>query len=173
MFNNPSHKRGCFYEVGYNENMIPIIASILVPIALLTLLMPYVKKHGKREKNVRFALFIACFSYAIAWYVPSPMIDGMDTAFWTHFLGGFSVGLIWLYLVGSGVWKIPSFGMQVLSLYALVSSLGVLNELAEYVLVKMDLFSITLADTSWDLVANSLGAASFYIVYKAVLLFKK
>lgn len=153
--------------------MIPIIASIVVPIALLILLLPYVKKHGKREKGFRLALYSACFIYAIAWYVPSPMIDGMDTAFWTHFFGGFSVGLIWLYLVGSQVWKLPSFGMQVLSLYALVSSLGVLNELAEYILVKADLFSITLADTSWDLVANTLGAVTFYVVYKAVLLFKK
>lgn len=153
--------------------MIPIIASLLVPIMLLTLLLPYVKKHGKREEKLRPALYAACFVYAVAWYVPSPMIDGMDTAFWTHFFGGLSVGLIWLYLIGSGVWKLPSFAVQVLSLYALVSSLGVLNELAEYVLVKMNLFSITLADTSWDLVANTLGAASFYIAYKAVLLFKK
>lgn len=153
--------------------MIPILASILVPIALLLLLPPYVRKHGKNEAAYRPLLYIACALYAMAWYLPSPMIDGMDTAFWTHFSGGVSVGLIWLYFVKTKIWKIRGMSQEILSLYALVSSLGVLNELAEFVLVKSNLFHITLADTAWDLVTNTLGAASLYAAAKIVQLVRK
>ena len=49
------------------------------------------------------------------------------------------------------------------SLYALVSALGCVNELAELFMVKVGLAHITLDDTNWDILANTLGAAAVWI----------
>ena len=49
------------------------------------------------------------------------------------------------------------------SLFALVSALGCVNELAELFMVKTGLAHITLDDTNWDILANTLGAAAVWI----------
>lgn len=147
--------------------MIPILASIIVPITIY-LLLPMIAEKNAHSKKYRLILLAGCLIYAVAWYLPSPLIDGMDTAFWTHFSGGVATGFIWLYLVKTGFWRLKGVIKQMIGLYVLVSSLGVLNELAEFILVKLHLFPITLADTSWDLVTNTLGAASFFVAYLAV-----
>lgn len=48
------------------------------------------------------------------------------------------------------------------SLFVLVSALGCINELAELYMVKVGLARITLDDTSWDILANTLGAAAVW-----------
>ena len=48
------------------------------------------------------------------------------------------------------------------SLFALVSALGCVNELAELFMVKVGLAHITLDDTNWDILANTLGAAAVW-----------
>lgn len=153
--------------------MIPILASIIVPLVLFFALRPYVEAHYGKAKNYADILGIGCFVYFIAWYLPSPMLDNLNTGFWTHFAGGIATGFIWLYLTKSGVVKLKGTIWEAVLLFATVSSLGVLNELAEFVLVKLGIFPITLADTHWDLVANTLGALTFYIGYKLVTLARK
>lgn len=49
------------------------------------------------------------------------------------------------------------------SVFALVSALGCINELAELFMVKVGLASIKLDDTNWDILANTLGAATIWI----------
>ena len=49
------------------------------------------------------------------------------------------------------------------SIFALVSALGCINELAELFMVKAGLASIKLDDTNWDILANTLGAATVWI----------
>ena len=53
--------------------------------------------------------------------------------------------------------------MMAFSLFALVSALGCINELAELFMVKFGLASITLDDTNWDILANTLGASAVWI----------
>lgn len=146
--------------------MIPILASILVPLMLLYVLRPFIEARYIKAKNYTTLLAAGCIVYFVAWYLPSPIIDNLDTGFWTHFAGGVATGFIWLYVMKAGVIKLRGAVWEVAILFATVSSLGVLNELAEFVLVKLAIFPITLADTSWDLVANTLGALAFYGSYK-------
>lgn len=146
--------------------MIPILASILVPLMLLCVFRPFIEARYAKARNYIALLAVGCIVYFVAWYLPSPIIDGLDTSFWTHFAGGVATGFIWLYLLKSRVIQLRGAIWEVAVLFATVSSLGVLNELAEFVLVKLAIFPITLADTSWDLVANTLGAGMFYIGYK-------
>ena len=49
------------------------------------------------------------------------------------------------------------------SVFALVSALGCINELAELFMVKVGLASIKLDDTNWDILANTLGATTIWI----------
>ena len=75
--------------------------SVLVPTTL-AVATPYVlKKNGfDNEKKYRWILYVACLLFFISWYLPSPLIDGQDTSFTTHFVGGgLFTGLFWVYLV--------------------------------------------------------------------------
>ncbi len=53
--------------------------------------------------------------------------------------------------------------VMVFSVFALVSALGCVNELAELFMVKVGLAHITLDDTNWDILANTLGAAVVWL----------
>ena len=53
--------------------------------------------------------------------------------------------------------------MMAFSVFALVSALGCINELAELFMVKVGLASIKLDDTNWDILANTLGVATVWI----------
>lgn len=147
--------------------------SIFVPIVtyiLLTQMPPF--RLYKGRVNYRPLVAIAGFLFFISWYIPSPLIEGRDTSFMTHVLGGgiFS-GFIWLYLVKTLQWRPKNIVTEAVSLYAFVSALGVLNELAELFLVKSGIVRLSLTDTSWDLVANTLGAFIFYLAYRMIRLF--
>tara|TARA_B100001245_G_scaffold9812_2_gene6827 strand:- start:6361 stop:6855 length:495 start_codon:yes stop_codon:yes gene_type:complete len=152
----------------YTKGMIPLLASIIVPLVAYVWVRPLFEEKYPRARRHRVLLVMASLTYFIAWYLPSPMIDGMNTALWTHVTGGVTAGFVWLYLQKSGVWKVHSPWIQIVILYAIVSALGVANELAEFILVKVNIFPISLADTSYDLVANTLGAAAFLIAYEIV-----
>lgn len=80
----------------------------------------------------------------------------------THFVGGgVFTGLLWWYLKLALNWR-AHWLIEAFSLFALVSALGCINELAELMMVKAGLATITLTDTSWDILANSLGALLTY-----------
>ena len=49
------------------------------------------------------------------------------------------------------------------SIFALVSALGCINELAELFMVKAGIAKIEIDDTNWDILANTLGAATIWI----------
>ena len=62
---------------------------------------------------------------------------------------------------------------MVFSVFALVSALGCINELAELFMVKVGLAHITLDDTNWDILANTLGAAAVWFGWMTVNLAAK
>ena len=114
--------------------------SVLVPTTLVVA-APYVlKKNGfDNEKKYRWLLYVACLLFFISWYLPSPLIDGQDTSFTTHFVGGgLFTGLFWVYLVSSMKWR-AHWLVMAFSVFALVSALGCINELAELFMVKVGL----------------------------------
>lgn len=110
-------------------------------------------------------LYLACGLFFISWYLPSPLIDGQNTSFTTHFVGGgLFTGLLWIYLKKALGWQ-DFWLIEAFSLFALVSALGCINELAELVMVKVSLAKITLTDTNWDILANTLGSLVVYTAY--------
>ncbi len=149
----------------YHSHMLILLVSIFVPVFIFAVLPLALEKLLGRPIGDRALLGLACLLYAIAWYLPSPPIQGQHTAATTHFIGGgiFS-GLLWLYLIRQLRWRAPLL-IRLASLFAFVSTLGVLNELAELLAVQAGLADLTLADTSWDLVMNTAGVALFMVLY--------
>ncbi len=145
--------------------MIFVVVSVIVPI-LVYITAPWVARQYKGDtKSHRWLLILACLLFFISWHLPSPLIDGQSTSFTTHFVGGgLFTGLLWLYfkysLSFSAAWWLEGF-----SLFTLVSALGCVNELFELFIVQAGIEDMTLADTSWDILANSLGALVIYLGY--------
>lgn len=141
--------------------MIFPMLSLIVP-ALIYVVVPRLLKTERRWK---WLLLIACFTFFISWYLPSPQIDGDQTQFVTHFVGGgVFTGLLWLYVKLAKGWR-ATWCIEAATLFALVSALGVVNELFELLLLVTGYMPDGIADTSWDLLANTLGSASMYGVY--------
>ena len=148
--------------------------SFFVPLTL-AFAVPYILRHQgfTDEAKYRWLLYIACVLFFISWYLPSPLIEGRDTSFTTHFVGGgVFTGLLWIYLVLATHWR-AHWLVMVSSLFALVSALGCVNELAELCMVKVGLARITLDDTNWDILANTLGAAAVWCGWMVVTLAAK
>lgn len=142
-----------------------IILSLIIPALLLTLVPRMVTHFGGRPEQYMSWLYAACLLYVISWWLPSPFIQGRDTSFTTHFLGGgVFTGMVWYYLKQSLAWK-AHWLLEAFSLFALVSALGVANELLEIVLYVFGRMPNGISDTSWDLLANTLGALLFYVSY--------
>ena len=142
---------------------------------MLACVVPYMLRHHgfTDEKKHCWLLYFACVLFFISWYLPSPLIEGRDTSFTTHFVGGgLFTGLLWVYLVlvtrSRSHWLVMAF-----SLFALVSALGCVNELAELCMVKVSLARIKLDDTNWDILANTLGAAAVWLGWVAINLAAK
>ncbi len=147
--------------------MIYLLVPVIVPVAVYILLPWMVGRLFHKHIDRNALLVIACLIYFMSWYVPSPLIEGRNTSFTTHVIGGgiFS-GLLWLYIKEQINWK-GSWGMELVSLFAFVSAFGVLNELFELTILQLHLVKkLNITDTSWDLLANTIGALVFWVIYK-------
>lgn len=150
--------------------LIFVIVSIVVPVIVYMGLPQILARLRSFKKDTStLPLLIGGILFFISWYLPSPLINGENTAFTTHFIGGgvFS-GFVWYYIKNALGWQPKRWRalLELASLYALVSSLGVANELFELVIKMGGLTTIPLTDTSWDLLANTLGAFAFWIAYR-------
>lgn len=150
--------------------MFYLFLPVFVPLMVYWLFPRCVELLGGKRPARDRVLLTACLLYFISWYLPSPLIHGQDTSFTTHFVGGglFS-GFLWLYAMRKLDWKISPL-MELVSLYAFVSAFGVANELFELAIVEFKLVhNLNGADTWWDLLANTIGALAFWIVYRIVV----
>ncbi|MGB3023477.1 MAG: hypothetical protein WBB39_01590 [Candidatus Saccharimonadales bacterium] len=112
-------------------------------------------------------LGLACAIFATSTFYPSPLIDGNRTQFVTHLVGGgVFVGLLWVYFMP--LMRKLSWWYKAMILYAGVSALGVLNELYELWAHENGIIKVPITDTSWDLLANTLGALTVFVVYYAM-----
>lgn len=154
--------------------MFFILISIIVPAAVYFLAPKIISAynhsgHKHKQTNSKILLATACFLFFISWYLPSPDIQGRDTAFITHLVGGgmFSA-FLWFYIRNRLSWRL-SLLHDLTAIYALTAALGVANELFELVVTQAGLVNLTPSDTWWDLLANTLGAVLiwlFYAIYK-------
>lgn len=151
----------------YSEDMqIFHVISVTVPLLIALGLPRLLATPAAAKPQNRAILYAACLLFFVSWYLPSPLIDGRDTSFVTHFIGGgvFSA-LLWVYIARTKSLRLP-LAWELAVVFALVSALGALNELFELLLVRTNVASITLTDTSWDILANTLGALTAFALYK-------
>jgi hypothetical protein len=73
-----------------------------------------------------------------------------------------------LFLYRNAAMKLTPL-VEALTLYALVCMLGVAVELVELGGTRIDVLTGNTTDTSWDLLANTLGAATFWLGYRGSL----
>jgi hypothetical protein len=116
--------------------------------------------------NSRYLLILGIAVLVIGILVPSPNIEGHDTGFFKHYGGGAFCGFLWLFLYRNAGLKLSAL-LELVTLYALVSMLGVGVELVELVGTRIDVLTGSTVDTSWALLANTLGALSVWLVYRA------
>lgn len=136
--------------------------SVLVPLGIYLMLPRWLQRSGHKETRWRWSLIVACLLFFIAWYLPSPEIDGQDTSFVTHFVGGgMFCAFLWYYLEKSFRLKWQWYA-RFMALFALVSALGNINELFELFAVRTQFANILITDTSWDILANTAGALVTY-----------
>lgn len=139
----------------------------LTAVLIYILLPRYMQKISKKPKVVSKNLVLAAsVVFFVSLLLPSPTIHGDNTEFITHLIGGgvFS-GLIWLFIKNNLAINLSAF-YELLSLYFLVSGLGVANELFEMAANEFGLINIDPVDVWWDLLANTLGALCFWVLYR-------
>lgn len=143
--------------------MMTLLYTFGVPLIVYLLITKNEKKLGLNgDKRI---LIAACILFTLSVFIPSPPIHGEDTEFVTHLLGGgIFTGLLWLYC--RPILPVRSWWVDLLILFALVSMLGVVNELYELFVYEIGLTKEPLDDTSWDLAANTVGIALFYVSFR-------
>lgn len=142
-----------------------MVLSVLIPTLVYFIASAVITHFTGEPKKYLPWLFAGMALYVVSWWLPSPLIEGKDTNFSTHFVGGgLFTGFVWYYVKMSLQWKMHWL-LEAFSLFALVSALGVANELFEIVLYTFGAMSHGITDTSWDLLANTLGALTFYGLY--------
>ncbi len=145
-----------------------LFLAIVVPLCVYAAMPWLVTLLSGKKATQNTVLLLGCILYAVSWFVPSPLIHGVDTSFSTHFIGGgLFTGCIWLYLKQQLSWKASPL-LELISLYALVSMLGVANELAELLLQEVGIHFANSSDTWWDLLANTAGAFAFWVGYRSL-----
>lgn len=141
-----------------------ILYVLFLPIVIYVI-SRWVDTRLNNRGDIRW-LVAACLTFSLSAFLPSPVIDGMDTQLWTHVVGGgIFCGLLWLYFhrsFGQRVWW-----YEYIQLLALTSLLGVFNELYE-LFAYIYLGGWPIRDTSWDLAANTVGVTSFFLIYRVV-----
>ena len=153
--------------VNQTRDTVFILISFLAPIIIYFGLPVLLQRFADKKQVSRWPLAVGGVLFFIAWYLPAPLIEGKNTAFFTHVIGGgiFS-GFLWLYIKNHLKLKF-NIWLDLLCLYILVSTLGATNELFELLANRLHLTTITGFDTWWDLLANTLGAVIFWLVWKA------
>lgn len=145
--------------------MLPTILTFIVSLFTLFAIPWIANQTGFKQTNSRTWLIIACVLYAISWYLPQPLIQGQNTMFMTHFIGGgFFTTCIWIHLHNQWAGK-KSIILEFLSIFALISMLGVANELFELFITQIGLIHLDPSDTWWDLLANTSGAYVLWLMY--------
>lgn len=148
-------------------------------ITILTLLLPVLAPRAARHYHLAVQAapawlpILAAIVYFSAGFLPDIGISAETNSFQEHFIGGgvYTTALFVYFskLIG---WH-PAWPIRFIALFAWASSLGVINELFEFALVKFNITHINISDTSWDLVANTTGMVVSFIIWRIYALVAK
>lgn len=134
------------------------------------LIVRFLNQEPKVDSNIIYLIFAACLP--LIWiFLPRELASVRQVNFLQHMIGGgVAVAFVSIYFIKSlrenyPIFKNPIF--QLFFVYALVSMLGVANEILEFMLdrLKVGIFSTDRYDTWFDLTANTVGAISLYFIY--------
>lgn len=141
-------------------------------ICIITALLPSIlSKLPIKTSNTQSLLpYLAAGLFLVAVFIPDIHISSETNTFQQHFVGGglYSACLYFYFRQVFG-WSFAWY-LELVMLFGWTSAFGVANELLEFWLVKLNISNIDLADADWDLLANTLGALTGYIVW---LLYRK
>jgi hypothetical protein len=139
---------------------------VLLVCAVTASLPQILKRFTKLKNTSSFLPPLAAFLFFIAFFIPDIHISKETSTFQQHFVGGGLYGAcLYFYLKQVMSWKF-SWLVDLLLLYAFTSSIGVANEILEFTLDKLNITQIHTGDTDWDLLANTLGAFTGFILLK-------
>jgi hypothetical protein len=136
-------------------------------IFILTLTIPYwfPKLYGSKLHRAPWWLLVfAGLLWVFSGQLPDIHISRETNTFQEHFVGG------GMYCACLFVYFLRALGLrlrwwsELLLLFAITSSLGVANELFEFIADKTNIIPIDISDTSWDLIANTTGALAGFLL---------
>lgn len=108
--------------------------------------------------------FLAACLFVSAFFLPNIHISSETSTFQQHFTGGgIYTACLYLYFKKLLGWRLSVLASLVV-LLAWTSTFGVANELLEFTLTKLNLANIGSGDTDWDLLANTLGSLTGYVI---------
>jgi hypothetical protein len=126
----------------------------------MAIIFPRIKLH----QSYGWLPALAAFLFIFAFLLPNIHISSETNTFQQHFVGGgIYTACLYIYFKKLLGWKLPLLASFVV-LFAWASAFGVANELLEFTLNKLNLAQIGTGDTDWDLLANTLGALTGYVV---------
>jgi hypothetical protein len=143
----------------------------LILFVVPQLVLKAVTKEVFWNRNIIYLVF-ACILPLLWVFLPREVLETRTVNFLQHAIGGgVAVGFVSIYFLANLGDKFPSlkkFFVQIIFVYALVCMMGVANELLEFLLdyFSVGIFSSDRYDTWYDLLANTTGAVSIYLVYK-------
>jgi hypothetical protein len=134
------------------------------------LIVRFVNNEPKLDRTTIYLVF--AFILPLIWiFLPKEVLTMREVNFIQHGVGGgVAVGFVAIYFIKNFRERFAIFNnilFQLLFVYALVSMLGVANELLEFLLDFSDIgiFSADRYDTWFDLLANSTGAFGVFICW--------
>jgi hypothetical protein len=147
---------------------------ILMTASFVAVLIWWLQYEFKRKISITryWQWFVAALAVQVLANIVCLVIGGKAGNFLLHAVGGgMASALLFIYLKKTYVLKF-SWRVELVALFAFVSALGVLNELAEYAyeLLGLGILSFDSHDTWRDFVANTSGAILAWGVYRLCLL---
>lgn len=139
------------------------VMGVIIWFGVPVLLRTFGREPDRRRRAWLIAA-IACI--LVSYFLPNPWLQEYTLSFSQHFVGGgVASGLVGYYLIGHFAFE--SRFHRFLVVAALVSTMGVANELVE---LALDLaFGVgVVIDASWDLLANTVGAMVVVVTVEAV-----
>ncbi len=134
------------------------------------LIVKFLTNEVKYDKSLIYLVFAFCLP--LVWvFLPKEVLTLREVNFIQHAVGGgVAVGFVAIYLIKNLRVKLLVFDyfiFQFIFVFALVSMLGVTNELLEFLLdtLQIGIFSSDRYDTWFDLMANTSGALSVFLLW--------
>lgn len=156
--------------------MLFLMILVFVTISSVPIFIPLIGKYFPKTSFGKAPSWLPCLAgsiFFLSFFVPNIHISNETETFQQHFIGG-GVFCTILFFYLAGIFKIKyNLLLGLIYIFLFTSALGAANELLEFSLQKLGIFDISMKDTSWDLVANTSGAISSFIIlffpYKLIL----